>query len=450
MLAVTQHITTDVAAVPLLWVLPLAIYLLTYIFAFSRRQVVGTRHWSRLLMATALGGLAISPTWNMNPLTVNLGMSLLLLFLGAMVCHGRLAAARPSARHLTGYYLAISAGGVLGGAFNALIAPTIFNGIYEYPLAIAAAFLLRDRTALGPPWRRAIRWINLGLDLVVVALAAVAIPWMNRMYGWDVLMAERTFFGVHRVAADQDRMWFEFLHGNILHNLQSRQEPRLPMAYYSDQSGIGQLFLRMSGDPRLDDVGIVGLGAGAMGAWAQPGQHYTFFEIDPAIVRMARDRAFFTYLSDMRVEPRIVLGDGRLSLAHEPDGRLGLLVVDAFSSDSIPVHMLTAEAINLYFHKLQPDGLLALHVTNRYLYLTPLVRGMAREAGLVVTRWRDEDSVVDGQGIRRSNWLILARNRQPLDRLLDDPSWETVASSPGDPIWTDRSSNLLAVLHWWR
>jgi hypothetical protein len=451
MLAVTQHITTDVAAVPLLWVVPLAIYLLTCIFAFARHQLVGPLPWSRLLTATTIGVLAIAPTWNHIPVSVSLGMNLLLLFFGAMVCHGRLAAARPGASHLTGYYLAMAAGGACGGVFNALIAPQIFDGVFEYPLAIAAAFLLRDRASLGAARVRAVRWVNLGLDTVVVGLAAVAIPWMMSLPDMKVLAAGRTFFGVHRVAVDREGAWHTFFHGHILHNVQSLEHPRRPLAYFSALSGIGQVYLRLAGDPRLNSVGIVGLGAGAMSAWAQPGQEYTFFEIDPAIVRMASNRDYFTFLSDMPVEPRIVLGDGRLSLAREPDGRFGLFVVDAFSSDSIPVHMLTAEAIDLYFRKLEPRGLLALHVTNRYLDLTPLVRGLARERGLSVARWREEARVLeDDEGVKPSRWLILARGREPLERLLADPAWELLAPEPGDPVWTDRSSNLLAVLDWWQ
>ncbi len=451
MLAVTQHITTDVAAVPLLWVVPLAIYLLTCIFAFSRRQLVGPQPWSRLLVATTVGVLLIAPTWNRIPVSVSLAMNLLLLFLGAMVCHGRLAAARPDARYLTGYYLAIAAGGALGGVFNALVAPQIFDGVFEYPLAIAAAFLLRDRTCLGSPQRAAVRWANVGLDTVVVGLAAIAIPWMMSLPDMKVLEAGRTFFGVHRVAVDRKRGRHNFYHGHILHNVQSRQHPRRPLAYFSALSGVGQVHLRLAGDPRLNSVGIVGLGAGAMSAWAQPGQDYTFFEIDPAIVRMASNPDLFTFLSDMPVKPRIVLGDGRLSLSREPDGRFGLIVIDAFSSDSIPVHMLTAEAIDLYFRKLEPRGLLALHVTNRYLELTPLVRGLARERGLAVARWREEERVIaDEDGNKPSRWLILARERDDLARLLVDPAWEVLTPTPDDPVWTDRSSNLLAVITWWQ
>ncbi len=451
MLAVTQHITTDVAAVPLLWVVPLAIYLLTCILAFSRRQLVGPQPWSRLLVATTVGVLLIAPTWNHIPVSVSLAMNLLLLFLGAMVCHGRLAAARPDARYLTGYYLAIAAGGALGGVFNALIAPQIFDGVFEYPLAIAAAFLLRDRTCLGSAQRAAVRWVNVGLDTVVVGLAAFAIPWMMSLPDMKVLEAGRTFFGVHRVAVDRNRGQHNFFHGHILHNVQSREHPRRPLAYFSALSGVGQVYLRLAGDPRLNSVGIVGLGAGAMSAWAQPGQDYTFFEIDPAIVRMASNPDLFTFLSDMPVKPRIVLGDGRLSLARESDGRFGLIVIDAFSSDSIPVHLLTAEAIDLYFRKLDPRGLLALHVTNRYLDLTPLVRGLARERGLTVARWREEERVTDDEeGVKPSRWLILARERDDLSRLLADPAWEVLTPTPDDPVWTDRSSNLLAVVTWWQ
>jgi hypothetical protein len=208
----------------------------------------------------------------------------------------------------------------------------------------------------------------------------------------------------------------------------------------------------MAGDPRLDRVGVVGLGAGALAARARARQHYSFYEIDPAVVSIARNTDYFTYLSGMPHPPTIVLGDGRLSLAKEPDDEFGLIVLDAFSSDSIPSHLLTVEAFDLYFRKLAPDGLLAVHVTNRYIDLGLVIGGLARDRGLVSVDWLGAYDVEPAHedGILKARWLVVARDEQALGALLAEPSWQPLDTPDDAPVWTDSYSNLLAIMKWWR
>jgi hypothetical protein len=451
LLAVTQHITTDVAAVPLLWVVPLALYLVTYIMAFARRQVIRRDVWSRLLLIGAIPALAVAAIWATLPTVTALGMHLAVLFLGAMVCHGRLAGSRPHPKYLTGFYLAIALGGALGGVFNTIIAPQIFVAVLEYPLVIALAFLLRDRAAFGRAGTAVARWVNRGLDAGIVVLAVVVIPFFIRLPDLEIIEIERTFFGVHRVAADEERYWIGYFNGTTLHNVETAEYPGRPLTYYHDDTGIGRLYRQMAGDPRLDRVGVVGLGAGALAARAGKGQEYTFYEIDPAVVRIARDTGYFTHLSRMPRPPTIVLGDGRLTLAREPDAKYGLIVLDAFSSDSIPAHLLTVEAFDLYFKKLVRDGLLAIHATNRYLDLGLLVGGLARDRGLVAVEWPGaldiEPSYDDG--ILAARWLVVARDERALSVLLADQSWQTLEVPDNAPAWTDSHSNLLSIMKWW-
>ncbi|MHC4081424.1 MAG: spermidine synthase [Planctomycetota bacterium] len=452
MLAVTQHITIDIAAVPLLWVVPLALYLLTFVAAFARRQLVSRSLWSWLLAVISVATLATAALWGWFPAGLMFAMHLALLFTGAMVCHGRLAASRPHPQYLTGFYLAIALGGALGGVFNAIVAPQIFVAVLEYPLVIALAFLLRDRAALAWTGAAAARWTNRGLDAAMVILAAVVMPYFIKLPDLEVIEIDRTFFGVHRIAADEDRYWLGYFNGTTVHNVRIADHPRRPLTYYHDETGIGQLYLQMAGDPRLDRVGVVGLGAGALAARAKAGQHYTFYEIDPAVVRIALNTEYFTYLSGMPRTPTIVVGDGRLSLAREPDEEFGLIVLDAFSSDSIPAHLLTVEALGLYFDKLAPDGLLAVHATNRYLDLGLVVGGLARARGLLAVDWLDarsaEHSYADG--ILRAWWIVLARDEAALRPLLADPSWQPLEVPDDAPVWTDGHSNLLTIMKWWR
>jgi hypothetical protein len=452
MLGATQHITTDVAAVPLFWVVPLAIYLLTFILAYARHQVISAERANRLLVIIAVPALAISILWWNLPIWLMLALHLGVLFIAAMACHARLAATRPDPRHLTGYFLAIATGGALGGVFNSLIAPVLFETVVEYPLAIALALLLRQRGLTLPGRPRLSRMMSRGLDLAVIAMTLAARPFYSYLPDVEVLARTRSFFGVHCVADTGGGRTRVYYQGTTLHGVQVPTEPGSARGYYHEASGIGRLLRRLEDDPRLDRVGLVGLGAGALAAYAQPGQRFTFFEIDPAVVRIAQDPSLFTYLSDMPQQPRIVVGDGRLSLAREPDGSFGLIVLDAFSSDAIPVHLLTREAFDLYFRKLAPGGLLTLHATNRHVDLGRLVSGMAAAGDLAAVEYLGAETTerdVD-DGMLWARWFAIARGEGDLAPLRSEPGWAPVTARPDDPVWTDDFSNVLGVLNWRR
>ncbi len=448
MLGVTQHITTDIAAIPLFWIVPLAIYLLTYILAFSGRAPSGP--YSRMLLIVTVPTLAVSVVWSTFPMWLMLGLHLAILFVGAMMCHGRLAESRPHPRHLTSFYLAIALGGALGGVFNAILAPQLFDSVFEYPLAIAMAVMLRDRSMFRRSTQTLRRAMSVSLDVGVLALVAIHRPLIVFLSDVDVLLQQRTFFGVHWVASEESGKWTGYYQGSTLHGLQIAGQTHTPVGYYHKDSGIGRLYERMRGDPRLERVGLVGLGAGTLAAYARAGQRYTFYEIDPAVVRIAQNPELFTYLHDMPTEATIVIGDGRLSLAREPDDTFGLIVLDAFSSDAIPVHLLTREAIDLYFDKLVPDGLLAIHATNRHVDLGPLVAGLARDRGLAAVQWVGEapdDASID-KGLYFARWLFMGRSEQALAPLLTDERFVPLPAPVDAPVWTDNFSNVLAVVDW--
>ena len=488
MLAVTAYLTTDVAAVPLLWTIPLALYLLSFIIAFAATRVVRPGVLNGGMIAVTLAFvLAVALDLN-RPLWATLPLHLGVLFVIALALHIALADDRPATRHLTQFYLWIAAGGALGGAFNTFVAPAIFTGVDEYPLADAAAWLLYrppprrpqiDRSAdlvfpvlaagftaglvftigrsdvpegIRPALTGLIVFSTLASSrhsrglataVVLMLIAGAAVRQGNR----NVLFAERTFFGTLRVLDVPQYDQHRLLHGTTLHGVQSTDPARRrqPLAYYHPSGPIGQTFLAL--EPRLRDagIGVIGLGAGGLSAYARPGQQWTFYEIDPVVERIARDTRFFTYLRDCGPTCRVVLGDARLSLARAPEPRYSLLVVDAFSSDAIPVHLLTREAIAVYLTRLEPDGVLAIHISNRHLNLAPVVSSLGAERGLVVYRQRFRDTSPD-QNYTPSEWMLLARSRESLGLLADDPRW-TAESAPEDiRVWTDDFSNIVGVL----
>lgn len=493
MLGATQYLSTDIAAIPLLWVIPLALYLITFILAFARRELIPLESVARLLpivtVALALAFLleARRPAW------VLILLHLAMLFFGALLCHQRLAAARPRASRLTEFYLLISLGGVLGGVFNALAAPALFDTVLEYPIAIVLVCLLRPRTgepssarrlladlaapaalavylliaaeAVGPQGTSPgpVRILAYGLPALgcfllsrrvlpfgaaVAALLGVAT--LLPATGGRALLTERTFFGVHRVGVELDGTTKVLYHGTTVHGVQmSDQEGRArPATYYHPAGPIGQLFAALQGDPRLDRVGLVGMGVGSLAAYGEPGQRWTFFEIDPAVVRIARDSGHFSYLADGRARTDVVLGDGRRSLARCPDGEFGLIVLDAFSSDAIPVHLLTREAVALYRSKLRPGGLLAFHISNRHLDLWPVLGAIARDLGMTGFIADDTagDDRFDHEGKTASIWVVLADAPAHGAPLLRTDLWQPFAPAAAGPLWTDERSNLLGIL----
>jgi hypothetical protein len=470
-LGVTQHITTDLAAAPFLWVGPLALYLITFILAFHRRPGPLVASASRLLpivvVAVALT-MIISPRGSRWAL-IYVVTHLVGLFIAALMCHARLAELRPRPRFLTSFYLVIAAGGVLGGAMVALVAPLVFNFIGEYPLALLAACALRPTGAPAPAtkeepwWRPLVRSrspVNVSLCAVIAAvLLATGLITAGTNDG-ELLAARRTFFGVYRVFIDYTGTWRRLKHGTTTHGAEHTGEHAgLPTLYYYPLGPIGNVFEARDTDPQLDDIGIIGLGTGTVAAYGKPGQRFTFFEIDPAVEAIARNTSYFTYLRDCRAELRVVLGDARVTLAREPDGRFDLLVVDAFSSDAIPIHLATLEAIEMYMSKLNERGLLAFHISNRYLDLAPVLGAAAARLGLVAAFC--DDSRVEGDDERKkrqdedrqrgwsaSTWVLLARSVDALGPLAHDKRWMLFKAPVGAPLWTDDYSNIVSVLRW--
>lgn len=498
LLTVTSHVTTDLAAVPLLWVLPLALYLLSFVLAFSRRGVVPHSWVARLVLPLAVVlvlDLVGPGVTGKTDLTVILPFHLAAFFLVALACHGELARDRPDPRRLTAFYVWMSAGGVVGGLFVALLAPLVFESRAEYPLALAlAAGLMATRhgawrcrwtdivlpaglvAAVGFParfldgvrlsygsweflgvyalvavwiYRFRRRPVGLGLGIVALALAASLVTSRGQ-----VLLRERSFYGVIRVVVQEPDVRVLY-HGTTVHGMQSTEPGRQtePVSYYHRQGPVGQLFRQLRADGRsLRRVGVLGLGAGAMACYRRAGEEWTFFEIDPAVIRIATDTTLFRYLGECAPDARIVAGDGRLSLRREPDGSYDLLVMDAFRSDAVPVHLLTREALGLYLEKLDPDGVLAFHISNRYLALGRVVGALARDAGLVgrIQSYRVPDSLEADVGKERSasRWVVVARGVEELGPLAADANWRPLGRLRQGPLWTDDHSALLPVLRW--
>jgi hypothetical protein len=497
MLGVTTYITTDLASFPLLWAIPLALYLLTFILVFARRQLLPVGWMSRVLALLAVPAIIALIVEANYPHYVLIPEHLILFFTASMVCHGALAGDRPSTSHLTEYYLWMSAGGVLGGIFSTLIAPLVFNGILEYPLAIVLACFFRPVTEAQKETSSSRRsdwmlpagialltallaWITrsagihtgqFGVLLTFAAPAVLVLSFADRpvryALGLAALLAggaaylgplgqsadaERNFFGVVRITDDPSGARRMMVHGNTVHGSESLDTSQrgVPLTYYHPSGPAGDVF-EVFQTNRAKDVGVVGLGAGSLASYAKPDESWTFFEINPAVVRFARTSQYFSFLSDSRTPGTdIVLGDARLSLNNVHDGAYGLLVLDAFSSDAIPVHLMTREALELYFDKLTPGGILAFHITNRYLRLEPVLGRLAAELGAVARTRNELDSGVeiDVPGREPSQWLVMARSERDLGSIQTNPLWRAAAVAPETPVWTDDFSNIVSVLRW--
>jgi hypothetical protein len=488
MLGVTTALTTDIAPVPLLWVAPLALYLVTFIVAFGGGRDRGVALANRLLPAMLLAA-AVSLMLGME---LQIGWALvvhLLPFLAAaMLCHGLLSKERPGARHLTEFYFWLALGGMAGGLFNTLAAPLLFSRIVEYPLALAAVLFLRveDRNTARHPIDR---WLPIGAVLLagailfapaaagrspamVAALATCAVltlarrgrpftlaavasafllasPWVKATSETE-LHAERTFFGTYKVTLDRAAGTHALAHGTTLHGKQLVDATRRgePLTYYHRTGPFGRLMASVASlrEPGAA-VAAVGLGVGTLGAYAEAGQRWTFYEIDPAIERIARDERYFSFLSACGDRCQVVLGDARLSLASQTGARYQLIAVDAFSSDAIPMHLLTREAMQVYLSRLAPRGVLAIHISNRHLRLDGVVGRLALSSGLVAVEWLDRRRSADWPaGKTPSRWVVMARSRDDLGALATDPAWTPPAVAPTVPLWTDDFSNILDVL----
>ena len=504
MLGLTTFLTTDVAPVPLFWVVPLTLYLLSFALVFARRQIVPHALMLRLLPLFALVLVTVLVFASQLSPFVQGPIHLVTFFAAAMVCHGELARSRPTSSGLTEFYLLISVGGVLGGLFNALVAPVAFRTVVEYPLAIVLACAVRPASTAGPRERvrsaSAAIWQR-GLDVVIpVALGAIVFGLLSTFSNRDsrdplafvllymapplvcfslkarplrfalglaallasssvflsahqpVALRGRSYYSVFKVVTDPVRNLRLLVHARTVHGAQSLDPARArePLTYYHRTGPIGQAFATFSGPFTKPRVAVVGLGAGALAAYGEPQQRWTFYEIDPAIEAMARDPRYFTYLRDARADVRIVLGDARLSLAKEPGQSVDLLVIDAFGADAIPVHLLTSEALRIYLRTLQPRGVIAFHVSNRYMQLQPLVGDLANADGLTAIA-QDEQKISAAEedaGKAPSAWVLVARSPEDLGPLLADTRWHRLEPRPAPRVWTDDFSNPLGVMRW--
>ncbi len=499
MLSTTTHLTTDIFAMPLLWVVPLGLYLLSFVIAFADwrapARICAALAW--LAVLTVGGMAAVSYGWmGIVPLVC----SVVLLFFVCTALHSRLYDLRPEPAQLTTFYLAMSAGGALGGLFTALIAPLAFDWVWEYPLLVLAGAALLPRGLL-PDWRNGagldpqLRWLALG-GLVVtsgvlcwmlywaniyvesrperwplsamVAVAGLAlVPWrwlvvavlaalMLAQGGLDTLadtragQRSRSYFGIYTVRDHQDQRMRTLLHGTTVHGEQSTDpaRARMPLAYYGPNSGAGIVFGHagaLLGEQAR--VGVLGLGAGTLTCFAQAGQTWTVFEIDPAVVELSRNGTF-TYLQLCAPTARIVVGDARLELARQPRGSFDLLAIDAFSSDSVPMHLFTHEAFGVYLDALSEHGVMMVHISNNFIDLEPALSAELQARGLAAAL-RDDNPQADTD-YWATSWVAVSRDPAQIARikaLVPAAEWRALGQ-PASTVWRDDYASILPYITW--
>ena len=444
LLAVTNHLTQNVASVPLLWLVPLTLYLASFIITFEgeswyRREWL----WSILLVwIGAMGWLLVDDNFQFD-LPLQLGIFLPGLFLACLFCHGELYRLRPAPSRLTAFYLAVSAGGALGGLLVAVAAPLVFTGYYELGVGLVMLALLAAVRYAGLN-----AWARYGSLAVLVGIAACA-AYDGFRDQRDVRVASRSFYGVLRVKEyglpGEESHLRRLVHGAIMHGEQYMHEKSraLPTTYYHEDSGIGAAIRSLGSRPAR--VGVIGLGTGTIAAYGRAGDVYRFYEIDARVIEVAMRE--FTYLGDSKAKIELALGDARLALEREPLRRFDVLAVDAFSSDAIPVHLITREALGVYLKHVAPDGIVAFHVSNRFLNLIPVVARLAQEHGAHVVLVRDDPDEEEDPRRSRTDWVLVSRDAAALERPAiverspvepeEKPDWRT---------WTDDYSNLIQIL----
>lgn len=503
LLSVTNFITTDLLSMPLLWVIPLSLYLLSFSFVFAKKPLVPQSVWRWLgpvmivvLMVVVADGLH-------RPAMLMMVLHLVAFLVISMFCHGEIATDCPPARHLTQFFLLIAIGGVLGGMFNALMSPNLFTDLHEYPLTlILAGFLLPTAYAVSrsrsednrdliwpaiaagamltiyyfvpeerPPANligmevsmRTLKEIALFLTPSLIAVCSIKRP---VRFGWTltviflvalllwrsdpgIIWRSRSFFGIVKVRQDARGLGRTMQHGTTIHGHQRLDEPfnRMPTAYYDRKGPLGDIFFYF---PNFESaaIGVVGLGVGTVAAYGTTGQPMTFYEIDPDVLRVARDSGRFTYMQDSAADLDVILGDGRLSLSKETR-KFDLLILDAYSSDSVPIHLLTKQAAELYRERLNEGGWIVFHISSSFFEFEPVVALLAESLGMVCIVGRDAKNVEPGStpGKLESTWAVL----MPDDRLTGEffrrPIWGYAKKRAGVTLWTDDYSSVLQVLN---
>ena len=501
LIAVTAHISADVAAAPLLWVLPLSLYLLTWVLVFQSRPLLPHK-WMMMIQPLAIAGVVILlAVGGERNLLLTLGGHQLGFFLIAMACHGELARTRPAAKYLTGFYVALSFGGMLGGLFAGLIAPFTFSWIAEFPILLALAALCRPASDERlPRWSR---WYWPFLAVLAVALIAPALHSSGQIWLWfedhrawvagtvGVLAAllalalnasrwkvfatvvvalvliraypsddgrvetVRSFFGVHKILVTPNGQYHVLMHGTTIHGaekflnddgspVQGRPEP---ISYYHKDGGIGQAITAIrerKGAPLR--VAVIGVGSGTLACAAEPDESWKFFEIDQTMVDAARDPRFFNYIRSCQPDLKPVIGDARLTFAKEPDGIYDLIIVDAYSSDAIPIHLATEQAMKIYKDKLAPQGAVVMHVSNRHLELESVVVGIAGANDL--KSWvYNTDSDRDDEYIFATDVVVSARDEADVGSLASSDAWAETEPTENQRVWTDDYSNILGAVY---
>lgn len=454
LLATTSQISQEVAVIPFLWMLPLSLYLLSFILCFEYERSYLRPLWLPLLVLGAGGATGALFAGVHADMVLQLVIYLVTLLAYCMVCHGELVRRKPDPKYLTEFYLIVSAGGAAGGVFTGVLAPLVFPEFWELPLALLAGFGLAMYLLYRGAWPRQRGLARLSGVAVIVGLLALAgaLAYHMREQLGDNLLVTRNFFGVLRVdrsGTHDNGAYIRLRHGRITHGIQFEDEAleTAPTSYYGPGSGVGLAVRkhprRLAGEPL--HIGVVGLGAGTLATYAHRGDRVRFYEINPTVVALSLgDAPRFTYLQRSRGDVQVVIGDARVALEREDPQAFDVLAIDAFSSDSIPAHLLTLEAVQLYFRHLRDGGLLAIHISNRYLDLDPVVRGIAEALGLHVECVEDADS---DEVVWQSDWMLLARH----ERDMDSPDLINALAPKLDPdapypLWTDAYSNLLQVL----
>jgi hypothetical protein len=513
LIAVTAYISTDIAAAPLLWVIPLSLYLLTWILVFQRRALIP--HKTMLfLQPFAIAGIVVLLYYaGWIPLLDSLAGHLVAFFIITMACHGELARTRPAPQFLTTFYVSLSFGGMIGGLFSGLVAPYAFSWVTEYPILAVMAVLCRPfGQEIWKPFERLLwplapsYWPQLSarfwpvaivvglallfsrsigfdfdedpelLKIIILALVAISLILLRDppkstfavamalamiwLYPTSETRPEtmRSFFGVHKIYESEDGHFRILKHGSTIHGAQQIEDDEgqpvngrpKPITYYHDKSAMSRAIEAVrarKGGPL--HVAVLGLGTGTLACLSAPDETWRFYEIDPIVVEIARDPNRFTFLSSCAPQVPIVIGDARLTLAKEPDHQFDLVIVDAYSSDAIPVHLATTEAMALYKSKLAPQGVVVMHISNRHLELHSVVEGIAAANGLKTWVWRrDKDDSDDINYVFSSDVVISAQNAEDIGALARDSSWVLNTPNPSVRTWTDDYSNVAGAL--WR
>jgi hypothetical protein len=495
LLGLTNFISTDIASAPLLWIIPLTLYLFTFILVFSTwaDKIHPTMVWLQpIILAPFIAYSFVDPA--ALPYWVNLILHLVAFFLAVMVCHGELAKNRPSIQHLTTFYLIMSFAGMLGGMFNTFVAPFIFDAVYEYPMMIVAALLLRpglysQKISLQVLFPAVLFCLGLGIYFFsdqlsqpliyaatngLILLAGLSYAFRSRAISLalltgvilfftlsiqslitNVIYQERSFFGVlsvrESVLLDENNRpekYRELFHGTTKHGAQRLAAglETTPLTYYSRPGPMGQLFSTYDHQSDHWEIGAVGLGAGALACYAKKQQHWTQYEIDPLVISVAQNPSYFSYLKRCSKNTTFTVGDARLSLTKEADQKFDLLMMDAFSSDAVPTHLLTREAMELYFSKLKPNGILAFHITNRHLDLKKVISDHVSSLKLsaLIQEFKPKQDI---PLVIATDWVVMAKHDATLSPLLKSQlgHWQKLPLYFDMKPWTDDFTNIIGI-----